>query len=204
MKDKYTLPTVSQHRTAKYKSSVVPSFEELRNRPYLIDSEVLPISDDSVLRDVQKYLSSHSNKSIGTLVGQLSKIFYKPPKNNCNVKPKAHRLFNEALLHPIHHPSLLLFLNCAYTVLTHCPQDVDSFDHPKKVCQLFGNPLWQAVFALHNHLPFNRIKWGVINSDVKCFRFPNLKTPPEILFASLLHVIPDFDITAHDDHYLKK
>ena len=62
--------------TSKYKSAVVPSFKDLRNRPYPIDSEELPISDDSVLRDVQKYLSTHSNKSIGTLVGYLTKIFY--------------------------------------------------------------------------------------------------------------------------------
>ena len=60
------------------------------------------------------------------------------------------------------------------------------------------------MFALQNHIPFNRINWKVINSDIKCFRFPNDKTPPEILFSSLLLILPNFDITELDDEYLQK
>ena len=201
------VPSDIQMTLSNYKSTVIPSsFKDLRNRPYPIDPDELPTgtSDGVGLRAVQKYFSTHSNKSIGSLVRMLAKIFYTPPKKNHNTKPKAHRLFYEALSQPINHPSLLLSLQRAYIALTHCPQDVDSFVHPKEICNLFGNTLWQAVFAVNHHITFNLVNWNAINSHIKCFRFPNNKTLPEILFSSLLLILPNYDVTELDDEYKKK
>ena len=81
---------------------------------------------------------------------------------------------------------------------------MDSFDDPKEICSLFGNILWQAVFAVAEHITFNKVNWRAIKSHVKCFRFPNDKTVPEILFSSLLLILPNFDVMKLDDEYKTK
>ena len=135
-------------------------------------------SDRPQFRKLRKLLSPRYTSDIFELFDNLSNMFY----NETPDTSLFECLHSCITVDDLEKPVLALLKEC-YIFLTHSPDDVGDVSHPKEICAIFKNLLWQATYAANLSKPFSEI----YSSPQKfmTFRFPSISTGPCYQYAAI-------------------